>query len=125
MQHPPLRRIPIYCVALLMRALQVLHWSWSAGWSPEQWQHFRHQRQQGERDTRNEVQEAEEQRESLDPQHLPQHKSLLRTAALRVKAEITKSSPSASAAKKSAPVLDHVSDVFSWGLIVVELFAGR
>jgi hypothetical protein len=104
--------------------LQVLHWCWSAGWSPEQWQHFRHQLQQEEREraTRSEVREDEERQ---DLQQLPQQKESFRTAALRVKAQITKSSQSASAAKKIPPVLDHVSDVFSWGLLVVELFAGR
>ena len=88
---------------------QVLHWHWSAGWSPEQWEYFNWQQQQ-------------------QPQQQQQQKgaALLRSTALKLTASQSAPSDPASGLKPTAcPALDHVSDVFSWGLIVVELFAGR
>lgn len=103
-------------------AMQMLHWSWSAGWSPEQWDFFRwHQQQRDE--IRNKPRQDDETQEQQKP-ILQKSVSVFRSAVLKSKGLLA-SSAQAAEMKKEPPVLDHISDVFSWGLIVVELFAGR
>ncbi len=51
--------------------------------------------------------------------------SRFRSAVSKTKGSMASSVAEGAEINKGPPVLDHVSDVFSWGLIVVELFAGR
>ena len=103
----------------------MLHWNLSAGWSPEQWCYFnskQHHHNDSPKTHRLQHDEARSSANDFEQRHLNmKHKNQSDAASASLK---SKDSSSAAAGSKQPPI-NHSSDVFSWGLIVVELFTGR